>query len=74
MSRGYRQQNLDCRKIPASPDCEEMTRFLLEIKLCPCKRGTKREFYISKGLKRHVKQLQWMDLILIQIKTRYENK
>lgn len=26
---GCRQQNLDCRKIPASPDCEEMIRFLL---------------------------------------------
>jgi len=49
---GCRQQNLDCRKIPASPDGGEMIRFLLgKKKSCAqCKRGTKREFCTSKGL------------------------
>lgn len=66
---GCRQQNLDCRKIPAGPDCEEMIRFLLgkKKKSCAqCKERVQRVQYQRD--RRHVKQWQSIDLIHSQIK------
>lgn len=66
---GCRQQNLDCRKIPASPDCEEMIRFLLgKKKVVHNAREVQRENFVHQRDRRHVKQWQSIDLILIQIK------
>ena len=66
---GCRQQNLDCRKIPASPDCEEMIRFHLEKKkVVPNAREVQRENIVHQRDWKHTKQLQSIDLILIQIK------
>lgn len=66
---GCRQQNLDCRKSPASPGCEEMIRFLLgKKKVVPNAREVQRENFVHQRDWRHVKQLQSIDLILIRIK------
>ena len=67
---GCRQQNLDCRKIPASPDCEEMIRFLLgkKKKVVHNAREVQRENFVHQRDRRHVKQWQSIDFILIQIK------
>ena len=66
---GCRQQNLDCRKSPASPGCEEMIRFLLgKKKVVPNAREVQRENFVHQRDGRHVKQLQNIDLILIRIK------